>query len=388
MKNKKHIALSLVGIIALGVFSACDGIGNSSSEETSKWENVVDFTVEAKDEEFKILQLTDPQIIDGNQVRPGREGDFSDQTIDKVDKHAFNCMDYVIQMSNPDLILVTGDLIYGEFDDNGTVWQELISFMDLYEIPWAPVFGNHEAESKMGTDWQCQQLKNSKYCLFKQRELSGNGNYTVGVTRGEELLRVFYMMDTNGNYNASPESISNGHTITENGLYYDQIEWYEESIQQIKNSYTNTKFSIAMHIPIQAFNDALSCYGYNGQEDFRLDIDECADKKTEDFGYVDRTKSAEYWDKDYNFWNSIKANGIDSVFVGHIHANTASVVYDGIRLGFGLKCSTYDSTLYKTSTEKYKLSYWNIGEPVVGATQIKLSADGNIADTNHIYYKA
>ena len=70
--------------------------------------------------------------------------------------------------------------------------------MNQYDIPWAPVFGNHDNESMKGVDWQCEQLKRAKKCLFLQRELTGNGNYTVGIRKGNELKRVFFMLDSNG----------------------------------------------------------------------------------------------------------------------------------------------------------------------------------------------
>ena len=65
-----------------------------------------------------------------------------------------------------------------------------MEFMDKFGVPWAPVFGNHEGTSAMGVDWQCEQLVNAKNCLFVQRELTGNGNYSVGIMQGETITRV------------------------------------------------------------------------------------------------------------------------------------------------------------------------------------------------------
>ena len=148
----------------------------------------VDFIVDVETgKEPVILQLTDTQIPTSVQM---------DQ----------KCLDYVretVEATQPDLILVTGDLLFGRDDTEGSILEEQISVFESFKIPWAPVFGNHDNESPMGADWQCEQFENAEYCLFKQRTLTGNGNYTVGITQGGELKRVFFMMDSNGCTKAS-----------------------------------------------------------------------------------------------------------------------------------------------------------------------------------------
>ena len=39
------------------------------------------------------------------------------------------------------------------------------------------------------------------------------------------------------------------------------------------------------------------------------------------------------------FWN---ACGVDGVFIGHCHMNNSSILYNGVRLTFGLKTGAYD----------------------------------------------
>ena len=113
---------------------------------------------------------------------------------------------------------MTGDLVYGEFDDAGTSLLALIEFMESFDIPWAPIFGNHDNESKKGADWQSARLEAAKNCLFKQRTLTGNGNYTVGIQQDGVLKRVFFMLDSNGCGAISEESRANGHTVTSVGF--------------------------------------------------------------------------------------------------------------------------------------------------------------------------
>ena len=139
---------------------------------------------------MRILQLTDMQTIDANQRRyPDRIDGWklTEWTPENNEKNLYSHIRYLINETNPDLIIITGDIIYGEFDDAGTSLLEFIGFMDSFAIPWAPVFGNHDNESAKGIDWQCEQLWRSKYCLFSRGNVHGNGNYTVGIFCGDKL---------------------------------------------------------------------------------------------------------------------------------------------------------------------------------------------------------
>ena len=192
---------------------------------------MVDFLVDVEvGREPRILQITDTQIIESEQRRTDNRIGASDQLRWSKTRKNQNCYDYLEQIVGefePDLIILTGDIVYGEFDDSGRAFTDLIRFFDSLEVPWAPVFGNHDNESKKGVDWQCEQLEASEYCLFEQRTLTGNGNYTVGITQGGELKRVFFMLDSNGCSAASDTSKQNSHFKTSTGFGSDQIEWYK-----------------------------------------------------------------------------------------------------------------------------------------------------------------
>lgn len=290
-----------------------------------------------------VLQLTDTQIIDGAQVREGREGVSKTFYATKnIQKYCYDYVTEVIEKTNPDLILLTGDNVYGEFDDNGSVWTSFVNFMDSFEIPWAPIMGNHDNESRKGVDWQCEQLENAQYCLFEQKELTGNGNYSVGIAQGDELKRVFYMLDSNGCGNASAETLANGHTTSKVGFGQDQIEWYTKQIEILKEYSPETKISFAYHIQPAIFADAYAKYGFKeGQTSQDINIDLLPNKADGDFGLIGRDLKTE-WDKNKKIYEGMKRLGVDSIFVGHEHCNSASVVYEGIRFQFGQKSSIYD----------------------------------------------
>lgn len=358
-----------------------------SSDEEIDYSDYVDFVVEVEeDRNARVLQLTDPQLIDYTQAEPGTVSPI--YTPDKTEEYCYRYIRQVVERYDPDLILMTGDIVYGKFDNNGSMFTELIEFMEGFDIPWAPVFGNHDNESKMGVDWQCEQLENAENCLFKQRELTGNGNYSVGILQGEKLQRVFFMMDSNGCGEASEESLDNGHTQTNAGFGEDQIEWYMQEAQEIKEVSPKTKFSFAFHIQIDAFRYAYEEYvDYENFESFDLESNEAA-LDGGDFGYMGRGMKGA-WDTNEEVWESFMEIGVDSIFVGHEHCNSASIVSGGIRFQFGQKSSQYDR-YNKWVNGQIVGNYDHVGDPIMGGTKISLSkTNGAISgDTGLILWEA
>lgn len=376
-----------------GYFKDENGKKKITVEDTIAYSlmNIPDFVVEIPaGRDPVVLQLTDTQIIDAAQIRPGRDGvDKEFWATDKVEERCYNYITETINATNPDLILLTGDNIYGEFDDNGTVWTSFINFMDSFEIPWAPIFGNHDNESKMGVDWQCEQLGKMNYCLFEQKELTGNGNYSVGIAQGDKLTRVFYMLDTNGCGNASEATLANGHTVQTVGFKQDQIDWYTKQIEILKEISPETKLSFAYHIQQYSFAEAYGKYGFKlGEQNQDINIDLLENKEDGDFGYIGRDLKGE-WDTFNQVYAGFKRMGVDSIFVGHEHCNSASVVYDGIRFQFGQKSSEYDrfNCLEPNGTVTGISGKPNAEwKSMIGGSVIVLSeTDGAIIDA-YIYY--
>ena len=346
----------------------------------------VDFIISVPtDRQPVILQLTDPQIIDASQSRTADRISPTLQEYWAADKKEQRCYSYlreIITETKPDLILATGDIVYGEFDDNGSALAEFVAFMESFAIPWAPVFGNHDNESKKGVDWQCEQFENAEYCLFVKRELTGNGNYTVGIEQGGKLTRVFFMMDSNGCGDPSRESQKNKQMRIDPGFSTKQIGWYKGVISEIKELSPDTKYSFAFHIQPDIMGDAFAKYGTDGSAPVFIDYAE--NKQDGDFGYIGYPHE-NIWDSNQRVWKTFKELGVDSVFLGHEHANSASIVYEGIRLQYGMKCTTYDSLNYIDPNGKIENLWYSEDTPWVGGSVMNLDADGSIVNP-HIYY--
>lgn len=388
---RKLAAILLGGIVAFSLAACGSEEQPASKTNDEKAIELVDFTVEVDAKRDPVvLQLTDPQIIDAAQARPDRTG--VDKVLCATERVEQNCYQYIretITATNPDLIIITGDIVYGEFDDAGTSLTGFIEFMEGFDIPWAPVFGNHDNESAKGADWQCQQFENAENCLFEQKELTGNGNYSVGIVQGGKLKRVFYMLDSNGCSNASQESLHNGHTKAGVGFNGDQIQWYSEQIMEIKELSAETKISFAYHVQQAVFSSAYEQYGFTNYNTINnpINIDLLADKAAGDFGYIGRDlKSA--WDPTYAVFFGMQELGVDSIFVGHEHCNSASVVFQGIRFQFGQKSSIYDRANYfNPSTGEVTGSYSKPAGtvPMIGGTVIPLSKTDGAIKNPYIY---
>ena len=350
--------------------------------------NIPDFLVEVESgKEPVVLQLSDPQLCNWGDP----------------ETYAYQYMREAVEETNPDLIIITGDLVYGRFDPDGSLLKSLIAFMESLETPWAPVFGNHDNESLMGVDWQCAQLEAAEYCLFKQGDVTGNGNYSVGIAQNNELLRVFYMMDSNGcgspmcDENGAQTQPAAGTNVvkTSAGFANDQIKWYTDEINAIHKADANVKISFAYHIQQAIFEKAFRKYSeYDGAStnsvlNNPLNFDILATADDTDFGYLGRAmKSA--WDSNYSIFNGMKALGVDSIFVGHEHCNSASIVFEGVRFQYSQKSSRYDR--YNTITEDgtitgaYDGGHPNGAHLLMGGTVIPVSAVDGTITTGYIYY--
>lgn len=292
------------------------------------------------DRDVRILQLTDMQVIDASQMRTPdrlRIDEINAWSRDNFDVQLGNHIRSLVTQSNPDLIFITGDMVYGSFDDSGEAFVWFVDLMESFGIPWAPVFGNHDNETNMGVKWQCDLLENAKNCLFKRGNVTGNGNYTVGIACGDTLKRVMYMTDSNG----CSAQISDSEGTREEGIFPDQLNRIRESAEKVKNAQGHAvKGLMAFHIPTKEFVEIGKAKGYS-EDGYDYIIGVTAEAKDGDFGFCgkERIRGIDIGDA-YAF---CKENCIDSMFVGHIHSTCTRILYNDILWVYGLKTGQYDS---------------------------------------------
>lgn len=365
----KRVLSTLVAmLLPLGI--GCGVVGcHSDTEEYDennhggiKLEDCVDFVLNVDGgRDVKILQLTDLQIIDSMQQRtPDRlgEGQTEMWLPEKMYDLVWKYMREAVERVQPDLIVLSGDNVYGEFDDKGTTQSALIAELDSYGIPWTLTFGNHDNETRKGVAYTCEQYAQAENCLFRRGPVEtvdgqerllaeGNGNFNIGIVQDGKLTEVVWLMDSNGHTDNDPSQ----NMFSEVGLMSGQIEWFRERNELLKvyNGGTSPKSIGFFHHPMRAYGDAVKKYGYSSPNNkFWGDGNalkpfspfEIPENDNGDSGAM--LEDCVYIDSSYTFHEMLKKYNCEGWFFGHYHKNSASAVYDGVRYTFGLKASLYD----------------------------------------------
>ena len=255
MKKKAIIIIScsLVGTLALGAFGTVyflflhhykgkKVVNNWSVTDTFDIKDIPAINKE-KGKDFTILNLADVQMCDledlGNRKIVHKE------------------IDYLVNLTNPDLITLTGDQVWS--NENLICLKSLISWLDGYRIPFAPVFGNHDYGNEFdsataGLNYSCDLYEKAKYSLFDRgpTNIGSLGNYAINIMEDDKIINTLYMMD-------------HGYgSITEG-----QLDWFKWTADGIKDNnggvYSNGM--VFMHKPIKEF-----FYAVNGVDSESLTL--------------------------------------------------------------------------------------------------------------------
>lgn len=306
------------------------------------YDGVVDFVLDLPgDRPLRLLQLTDTQIIDASRQRTPDRLNEREIALWQPEAIPVQCTDHIrslVAQTCPDLIVFTGDVIYGEFDDDGHSFDLFCDFMDSFGIPWAPVYGNHDNEARVGVDWQNARFEASPLCLFKKGSAAGNGNYSVLITREGVPSRVLYMMDSGGCMGSPVASARRGP-----GFGADQYEWLYATARGLEKACGGDPVPafLCFHIPSVQFYRAAISSGYQSEDDGeKYVIGVTVPAKNGDFGSK-RERTSRFPTPD-DFVERLRGAGVDGVFVGHCHDNNTSVLYEDIRWTYGLKTGQYD----------------------------------------------
>lgn len=334
IKWLKYTLLSLLNIIILGALGVLlYAIIVSGTDYNEKYIDSLDYsvfnhtssfsydaptgvyTVSSQNDECKILQLTDIHICAGvNTI--------------SADRKAFNACYDLIKETQPDLIIVTGDLVYPipiqTFSNNNleSIYQ-FCTFMNNVGIPWAMVYGNHDTESIATYD---ENTFSGLFAHFKSEgmpilyadkkpDVYGRYNQYIRIENNDgSLNRILFLIDSN-------EYVESSKTINEyDCVHTDQIHWYSDTVDELSAENGDTVRSfIYMHIPLPEFeeavkalndssSDAVYLFGANGEGV------SCSKINTHFFDMI------------------LEKRSTDAVFVGHDHLNNIGIKYKGVDL--------------------------------------------------------
>ena len=268
-----------------------------------------------EDRKFRIMQLTDCHL---------GYGKLSESQDTKAEK----AITTLIEREKPDLIIITGDLIYPVLPKSGTLsndreMREFMQFMDGFKIPYASVLGNHDSEmgSKATREEIGDILETGEYSIFRKGpdSIFGVGNYTINLNRKGKTEFVLAMLDSN--------MYGDGWFYTGfDCIHRDQTDWCMEKIR--KAGEKNRKLSAFMffHMPLPEYKEAYEKMKM-GDHSVKYNFGSVLEKN-EYFGITNRECNV--------FDEALKTGFIKGMFCGHDHLNTISMEYKGICLTYGM----------------------------------------------------
>lgn len=338
MKKRTKVFLSILLVLAI--------IGGAATLTVTFYGKKY---IRSEDTAFSVLQITDVHILNN----------------EKKDAKAFKTISAMIETTNPDMIVVTGDITSEK--ENYTAFKTFCTFIEEFEIPWAFTYGNHEGldiryepdevlDPEKIADKQTlnDYLESLEYCIYERGDENtdgmGNYYYTVRDNNNNALMSLIFM-DSN-----SYDEENNGY----DHFHDNQIQWYENTIKQIAKEENGDESKVVpslafFHIPMQEYMTA-------------YDEAKGTDNLLYGFRFPDEdgTPAAD----DYMFETMIELGSTKGCFVGHDHMNNYSVNYKGIRLTYGLSC---DHNIYVV--------------PFRGGTLINIKNDGSFTTQSLIRHR-
>lgn len=297
-----------------------DFAGFTSNSTVTYDEKTGVYTLRATEEDFRILQLTDIHIAAG-------------WTTVTNDRAAFRACYEVIKEAKPDLILVTGDMVYPIpvqtfSQDNSLPFYQFCIFMNQFGIPWAFVYGNHDTEPAAVYDERAlnslalSMVQGDPDCPLlyaqKQPEIYGRYNQYLRIENADgRLNRLIFLMDSN-------DYVKESLVVNEyDSIHGDQMQWYEQSIDRVSEEEGRPVPSfVFMHIPFRAFETA------------GLLLEAGSDEVEYLLGENGEGVSCPRWDSGF-FERIVAKKSTQAVFVGHDHLNNRALRYRGVDLVYG-----------------------------------------------------
>ena len=296
--------------------------------------------------DITVLQITDLQLqnYDGFRTELRRLQThyvFFNGMSKSYDLRAWRYVDEAVQKTRPDLLVLTGDQVYGELDDSGALFDDLCRRLDAYRIPWLMTFGNHDNESAKGVLWQTERIRQSEYAVFDRGNVTGNSNYALLLRQGGKAKYLFYLLDSNGckirprndGEGMMPDNRDIDRIRQEDGFAHDQLVWIEETCRKVTESFGSLPTMMFFHIPV--YESVLSIREKYPAYDPALFLPD----KDGDSG-MSREAHGGFYDPD--FWPLVKRVNCRALILGHIHKIATDILYDGVRIIHGLKTGTYD----------------------------------------------
>lgn len=294
--KKLFLPFFLFSVVLFVLFSSC-----SSDKERSPFRAVKELKFN-DNKSFKIIQFTDIHYIPGNESS----------------KESLALLGEAIDAEKPDLVVITGDLIWRE--PAKECLDEVLAPIVERNVPWTYILGNHDSERDMTRDsiMLYATSKPNCYAQIGPDDISGVGNYIIELKGSETdtVKSVLYFFDS-GDYTKLKNQYTSDKKVGNYGwLAFDQIEWYRNNSKKyyLKNDSVPVPSLAFFHIPLREYTEMAKAGGIVGTRNER----ECPALLNS------------------GMFTAMRESGdIMGTFVGHDHDNDYIGVYHDIALAYG-----------------------------------------------------
>lgn len=310
--------------------------------------------------DFKILNISDPQLKDKDWIRCNRTYDI-----------LINTVNTLVKRTNPDLITVSGDI---SWSDNYLAYEKFADLIDSFGIPWAIIWGNNDNhDGKARVEEFVNIVTSRKHCIYESGDPRlGNGNYVIGIEENGKIVEGIIMMDS---HDRMPYDKGDGNTVNAWAkLTCEQVKWYKESVAELSGMGCNDTMLIT-HIPIHAYKKAMEAAHDTNYDYYDITVDDSYNgigwnpEYKKSVGVMWDGEGVSCYPEDDGMFDAIKSLGSTKhVLAGHNHMNNFIINYDGICLAYTLKLG--------------EGSYWD--PHLNGGTLITVTS-GGISDVHHEY---
>lgn len=189
------------------------------------------------DGRFKIVQFTDIHYKTGNSAS----------------KEAVSNIAAVLDAEKPDLVVITGDLVFAKGVRNAL--DSIAAPIVARNIPFATAFGNHDEQFDMTPSAMYDMLRSMPGSVMPERGDVERRDYVVEVmaSDGSCPAAVLYCIDSHGE--AQDSSIGGYAWITDS-----QIDWYRQQSKRYAQANGGKPLPALafFHIPVPEFDYAVA----------------------------------------------------------------------------------------------------------------------------------